>query len=142
MKKTDLQELKKQLCYKKESVFEARTKKDERATEKYARGYMRFLDAAKTEREAVKEGIAMLVSNGFTEYKLGDKIEKGGKYYFNNRDKSLFAFTAGTESIEKGIRICAAHIDSPRLDLKPSPLYEDNGMAYFKTHSVQRHRDT
>ena len=134
MKKTDLQELKKKLFYKKENVFDVRTKKDEKSLEKYSKGYMSFLDNAKTEREAVKEGIKMLEANGFVAYSIGDKIEKGGKYYYNNRDKSLFAFTAGAESIENGIRICAAHIDSPRLDLKQHPMFENEGFAYLKTH--------
>ena len=134
MKKTELQELKKKLCYKKANVFDVRTKKDEKAIEKYSREYMKFLDNAKTEREAVKEGIKMLAANGFVPYTLGGKIEKGGKYYYNNRDKSLFAFIAGSESIENGIRICAAHIDSPRLDLKQHPMFENEGFAYLKTH--------
>ena len=134
MKKTELQELKKKLFYKKENVFDVRTKKDEKAISDYAKGYMTFLDNAKTEREAVKESVKMLEAQGFKAYKLGDKIKKGGKYYLNNRDKSLYAFVAGKEDVEKGIRICAAHIDSPRLDLKQHPLFENDGFAYLKTH--------
>ena len=133
-KNEELKELKKKLFYKKENVFEKQTKKDAKATEKYAKGYMQFLDNAKTEREAVREGIKMLEANGFVAYTLGGKIVKGGKYYYNNRDKSLFAFVAGTEDIENGVRICAAHIDSPRLDLKQHPLFENEGFAYLKTH--------
>ena len=133
-KNEELKELKKKLFYKKENVFEKQTKKNAKATERYAKGYMKFLDNAKTEREAVKEGIKMLEANGFVPYTLGGEIVKGGKYYYNNRDKSLFAFVAGTEDIEKGIRICAAHIDSPRLDLKQHPLFENDGFAYLKTH--------
>ena len=134
MKKSELEALKKQLFYKKENVFETRSKKEEKEIEKYAEGYKAFLDNAKTEREATREGIKMLKENGFVAYKLGDKIKKGGKYYYDNRGKSLFAFVAGTESIEKGIRICAAHIDSPRLDLKQHPMFENEGFAYLKTH--------
>ena len=134
MKKSELEALKKQLFYKKENVFETRSKKEEKAIEEYAEGYKVFLDNAKTEREATREGIKMLTENGFVAYKLGDKIEKGGKYYYDNRGKSLFAFVAGTESIENGIRICAAHIDSPRLDLKQHPMFENDGFAYLKTH--------
>ena len=133
-KNEELKELKKKLFYKKENVFEKQTKKNAKATERYAKGYMKFLDNAKTEREAVKEGIKMLEANGFVPYTLGGEIVKGGKYYYNNRDKSLFAFVAGTENIENGIRICAAHIDSPRLDLKQHPLFENDGFAYLKTH--------
>ncbi len=133
-KNEELKELKKKLFYKKENVFENQTKKAAKDTEKYAKGYMQFLDNAKTEREAVTEGIKMLEANGFVEYTLGAEIKAGGKYYYNNRDKSLFAFVAGTENIENGVRICAAHIDSPRLDLKQHPLFENDGFAYLKTH--------
>lgn len=101
---------------------------------KLASDYMRFMDAAKTEREAVTYFVGMADKKGFKEYKLGDKVEKGGKYYYNNRDKSLFLFVIGSEDIEKGMRISAAHIDSPRVDLKQCPLYEDEKIAYFKTH--------
>ena len=101
---------------------------------KYAKGYCEFLANAKTERDAVKAGIALAEAKGFVPYSFGDKIEVGGKYYMNNRGKALYLFQIGTENIENGIRIAAAHIDSPRLDLKQSPLYEDGGMAFFKTH--------
>lgn len=134
MKKNDLKELKEKLFYKKENVFDTRTKKEEKLITDYAKGYMHFLDVAKTEREAVVEGVKMLKANGFEEYVLGGKIVKGGKYYLNNRGKSLFAFVAGTENVEKGIRICAAHVDSPRLDLKQHPMFENEGFAYLKTH--------
>ena len=133
-KKEELQDLKKKLFYKKENVYDVRTKKAAKETEKYAKGYMKFLDNAKTEREAVREGIKMLEANGFVPYTLGGEIVAGGKYYYNNRDKSLFAFVAGTENIENGVRICAAHIDSPRLDLKQHPMFENEGFAYLKTH--------
>ena len=133
-KNEELKDLKKKLFYKKENVYEKRTKKGAKETERYAKGYMKFLDNAKTEREAVREGIKMLEANGFVPYTLGGEIVAGGKYYYNNRDKSLFAFVAGTENIENGIRICAAHIDSPRLDLKQHPMFENEGFAYLKTH--------
>ena len=95
---------------------------------------MWYIDHSKTEREAVRSGIALLEKKGFVPYSMGDKIEKGGKYYFNNRGKALYAFRIGSESLEEGIRISAAHIDSPRLDLKPNPLYEEADIGYFKTH--------
>ena len=100
----------------------------------YAEGYRDFLNNAKTERDAVKKAIALAEKEGFKEYKLGDKIEKGGKYYCNNRNKSLYVFVIGKEDITNGIRISAAHIDSPRIDLKQNPLYQDGEMAFFKTH--------
>ena len=134
MDKKELKKLKEKLFYKKENVFDVATEKEAEKIDAYAQGYKTFLDNAKTEREAVNEAIKMLSSEGFVEYKLGDKIEKGKRYYLNNRGKSLFAFVAGKESIENGIRICAAHIDSPRLDLKQHPMFENEGFAYLKTH--------
>lgn len=126
--------LKEKLFYKKKNAFSSDEESYKARVQDYSKGYKAFLDASKTEREAVVEGIKMAKAAGFTEYKLGDKIKKGGKYYFNNRSKSLYLFVAGTESLENGIRICAAHIDSPRLDMKQHPLYESDKMAYLKTH--------
>ena len=124
-------QLKEKLFYSKKNVFEVT---DADAAYKYAVDYMRFLDAAKTERESVCEGIKMAEAAGFRPYKFGDKINVGDKLYYNNRDKNLFLFTIGSEPVENGIRIAAAHIDSPRLDLKQCPVYEDGGMGFFKTH--------
>lgn len=124
----------KELEYKKQTVYEAKASTDVDSAFAYAEGYVRFLDAAKTEREAVKTAIKLARAEVFSEWKLGDRIEKGGKYYFNNRGKNLFLFSVGTESPAEGIRISAAHIDSPRLDLKQVPVYEDNGICYLKTH--------
>ena len=132
--KTREELLKEKLFYKKKNTFAVEENSYKESSFKYSEGYKSFLDASKTEREAVKTSIEMLEADGFCEYNLGDKIEKGGKYYYNNRGKSLYAFQMGTESLENGIRICAAHIDSPRLDLKQHPLYENEGFAYFKTH--------
>lgn len=134
MEKKELEALKEKLCYKKENVFSTRKEEEIEKIEKYAQGYKHFLDVGKTEREAVREGVRMLAENGFKPYTLGGKIKAGEKYYYNNRDKSLFAFVAGKENIENGIRIAAAHVDSPRLDLKQHPLFENDGFAYLKTH--------
>ena len=131
---TDSKMWSEKLTYTKKSVYERR---DDAAIDdamEYARGYAAFLDAAKTEREAVIEGIRMAEEKGFRPYCFGDKIEKGDKYYYNNHGKSLYLFSIGSEDITNGIRIAAAHVDSPRLDLKPCPLYEEGGMSFFKTH--------
>ncbi len=100
----------------------------------YAEGYMRFLDEAKTEREAVREAVRLAEAAGWKKYTFGDRIDTGGKYYYNNRGKNLFLFAVGSRPLTEGIRISAAHIDSPRVDLKPVPLYEDGGMCFLKTH--------
>ncbi|MBQ8912400.1 MAG: hypothetical protein IJY89_07530 [Clostridia bacterium] len=130
----DAKTLKEELFLKKKNAYEVLTEEDKKEMEEYAKEYMWFLDNAKTEREAVKTGIVMLERAGYTEYHMGEKIEKGGKYYMNNRGKALYAFRIGSENVENGIRISASHIDSPRLDLKPNPLYEDGNIGYFKTH--------
>lgn len=124
----------KELLYKKETVYKKLGKETVDAAFAYAEGYKAFLDAAKTEREAVKVAIDMLSAKGFTEYMLGDSVKPGDKLYYNNRGKNLFAFVIGSEDITKGIRITASHVDAPRLDLKQCPLYEEAGIAYFKTH--------
>ena len=126
--------LKEQLLFKKKTAYEVMTEEAKKEMEEYSKEYMWYIDHSKTEREAVRSGIALLEKKGFVPYSMGDKIEKGGKYYFNNRGKALYAFRIGSESLEEGIRISAAHIDSPRLDLKPNPLYEEADIGYFKTH--------
>lgn len=130
-----MSELSEKLLYEKKSIYrtaDAKTKADIFA---YAEGYKHFIDVAKTEREAVREGIALAEKKGYKPYKFGDKIDVGARYYYNNRNKNLFVFRIGSEDIENdGIRIIAAHIDSPRLDLKQCPVYEDSEMCFFKTH--------
>ena len=123
-----------ELKYEKKSVYEKTDAKNIEAAFKYAEGYKSFLDAAKTEREAVKVAIDMLTPYGFREYQLGDEIKVGDKLYYNNRGKNLFVFTIGSDGAKNGLRIVASHIDAPRLDIKQRPLYEDTGLVYFKTH--------
>ncbi len=123
-----------ELVYKKESVWK---KKDEEFAQKvydYSKGYAAYLDAAKTEREAVAASVKLAEGYGFVPFNFGDKLEKGGRYYYNNRGKNLYLFTIGSEPVSEGIRISAAHIDSPRLDLKQIPIFEDSDMCFFKTH--------
>jgi len=132
--KTKGQQLRDELFYKRSGAFDRRNTAELDSAMSYAREYATWLDKSKTEREAVEASIELLQKNGYREYKLGDEIRVGDKLYLNNRAKSLFAIKVGSESIENGVRICAAHIDSPRLDLKPYPLYENDGTAYFKTH--------
>lgn len=124
-----------ELSYSKKNVFEKATSEKIKVIYEYAGGYMNYLDNSKTEREATDASIEILKKAGFTEYKLGDKISVGDKRYLNQHGKSLIAFKVGVRDIEKeGIRLVAAHIDSPRIDLKQVPMYEDAGMGFFKTH--------
>ena len=130
----DAKELKKQLQYKNKSAFDSINEDELERSFAYAESYKLFLDSAKTEREAVKYAVAMAKRRGYSEYKLVDEIAEGGKYYYNNRGKQLILFKVGEESLERGAYIVAAHIDSPRLDLKQNPLYEESGFGLFKTH--------
>lgn len=100
----------------------------------FCESYKDFLNVSKTEREAVIKTIEIAKENGYTEYKDGQKLKAGDKIYYNNRGKAVIFAVIGTEDIAKGVKITAAHIDSPRLDLKQVPLYEDNELALFKTH--------
>lgn len=97
-------------------------------------GYKAFLDAAKTEREAVKEAIKIAEKAGFCEFDPAKKYKEGDRYFVNNRGKSLAFVNVGKKPCTEGLRITAAHIDSPRLDLKQNPLYEELELALFKTH--------
>ena len=126
--------MKEQLFYDTKDVYKNLTKEQRAEAQAFCVPYAKFLDNAKTEREAVREGIKMAEAHGFVPYTFGQPVKPGEKYYINNRNKSLHVFIIGSEPIENGVRISAAHIDSPRLDLKQHPVYEDNGICYLKTH--------
>ncbi|MBQ8786632.1 MAG: aminopeptidase [Oscillospiraceae bacterium] len=104
------------------------------ACDDFCESYKSFLDSAKTEREAVVTTIARAEEEGFVEYKQGMSLKVGDKIYYNNRGKAIILAVIGSEPIENGVHLAAAHIDSPRIDLKQNPLYEDNEVALFKTH--------
>ena len=113
----------------------ARITPEQRAEmESYCKGYMAFMDACKTEREATTWAVAEAEKRGFKALVPGMELKAGDKVYHNNRGKSIMLAIIGTESLNSGANICAAHVDSPRMDLKPNPLYEDSEIAYFKTH--------
>ena len=99
-----------------------------------SKNYMNFLNKAKTEREFIKEARKLADANGYKDIMEFNKLNPGDKIYFVNRDKSMYLAIIGENSIEEGLHIIGSHVDSPRLDLKPNPLYEDTGLAYFKTH--------
>ena len=123
------------LTYKRNHAFKGLSQDELKKIFDYNEGYKKFLDNGKTERETVTETIEMAKANGYKEYTLGTKIEKGDKLYYNNRGKALFLIKAGKADLAKnGIRILVAHVDSPRLDLKQVPLYESADMAFLKTH--------
>lgn len=100
----------------------------------FCEGYKTFLDNAKTEREAVAQTVILAEKAGFKPYEAGKKYAAGEKIYFVNRGKAVILTVMGKRSLEDGVRLAAAHIDSPRLDLKQNPLYEDKELCLFKTH--------
>jgi len=102
--------------------------------DRYCEGYKDFITLCKTEREAVSYVEQRAAKAGFAPLKRGGKYRAGDKVMFNNRDKALILAVIGEKDLSEGVRIAAAHIDAPRLDLKPSPLYEDSELALFKTH--------
>lgn len=100
----------------------------------FCEGYKAFLDEGKTERECVKKAVELLKAAGYAEFDTQGSYQPGDKVYYVNRNKAIIATTFGEKSVREGIRMNGAHIDSPRLDLKPSPVYEKDNMALFKTH--------
>ncbi len=124
--------LKEQLFYKNESGV-----KDEKVVadaELFCEGYKSFLNMAKTEREAADFAVAAAIEKGFKKFDRNAKYQPGDKVYLNNRGKAVILAVIGDQPVENGTRIAASHVDAPRLDLKPNPLYEDSEMALFKTH--------
>jgi len=101
---------------------------------KFSDEFIHFLNRAKTEREATEFIIEILEKNGFVDIKDKIILIPGDKVFYVNREKSVYAAVLGNKPIEAGLNIIGSHIDSPRLDLKPNPLYEDSGFAFFKTH--------
>lgn len=126
--------LKDKLFMKKETGWLTTSEKEKEEIFKFSNGYIEFLNKAKTEREAVAYAKELAEENGYKDINTVDTLKPGDKVYFVNRDKSMYLAVIGTEKMENGIHIIGSHVDSPRLDLKPTPLYEDTEFAYFKTH--------
>jgi aspartyl aminopeptidase len=117
---------------KKAAVF--MTQEEMNAADEYCKPYISFLNAAKTEREAVSAAVALAKKEGFVLWEKSMDIKSGDRVYFDRRGKALVLCTIGKRNLAEGISIIASHIDSPRLDLKMRPLYEDSGLAFFDTH--------
>ncbi|MBE6812721.1 MAG: aminopeptidase [Ruminococcaceae bacterium] len=132
--KNDFSVMKEELFYTPKHASKVLTADEVAAADAYCEGYKNFLNDAKTEREAVCVSVAEAEKNGFVPYEFGKKYNAGDKVYYNNRGKSIIFAIIGKRSLADGVRIAAAHIDSPRLDLKPNPMYEDNEIALLKTH--------
>ncbi len=126
--------LKERLFNKKEAGWKNVDENEKKSIFDFCQKYMDFLNISKTEREFVKNARKLADENGFRDIMEYESLKAGDKVYFVNRDKSLYLAIIGEEPIENGLHIIGSHIDSPRLDLKPNPLTEEGGLAYFKTH--------
>ena len=128
------EELRESLLMKPKNGLRQLTAQQREEMETYCKGYMAFIDACKTEREATAWAVQEAEKRGYRPFVPGMDVKPGDKIYYNNRDKAIALAVIGSESLAKGVNICAAHVDSPRMDIKPNPLYEDGEIAYFKTH--------
>ena len=127
-------ELRESLLMAPKNGYTTLTQEQRQEMEAFSKRYMAFMDACKTEREATAWAIAEAEKLGFKPFTPGMEANPGDKIYYNNHDKAIALAVIGTESLAKGANICAAHTDSPRMDLKPNPLFEDSEIAYLKTH--------
>ena len=130
----DTQDLKDFLFDNKKSGWETVSDTQKQDIYKFSDEFIHYLNKSKTEREAVDFTKEILDKNGFIDLKDKVVLMPGDRIYYINRNKSIYAAVIGEKPLEAGLNIVGAHIDSPRLDLKPNPLYEDNGFAFFKTH--------
>lgn len=122
------------LLYQPKNGYDRLSAQDEADMKAYCEDYKKFLDAGKTERECVDEAVRLAQSHGFQPFTRGMAINPGDKLYRVNRGKAIMLAVVGSKPLSEGVHIGAAHIDAPRLDLKPSPLYEDSELAFLKTH--------
>jgi len=134
MESMEAKEWKEKVLSHKKNGYDRLPASEREAMNAYCERYKAYLNAGRTERECVKESVRLAEEKGFRPYQRGMKLEPGDKIYVNNREKMLLLAVVGRQSLADGVRMTASHIDSPRLDLKPTPLYEDSELAYLKTH--------
>lgn len=133
-KKSNVKELKEQLFMKSKKGIGTLTDEEIAKADEFCEGYKVFLDNSPVEREAVSYSLELAKAKGFVEFQQDKEYKPGDKIYYVNRDKAIALAVIGKNGVKKGARLAIAHIDSPRVDLKPNPLYEENSMALFKTH--------
>ena len=129
-----MDDMRKELFYEQKNGYDLIGSEERLELEDYCRDYMAFLNDSRTEREAVKNAIAMAEERGFREYVPGMELKPGMKLYRNNRGKALMLAVIGKDDLSHGAVIAGAHVDAPRLDLKQIPMYESDEMCYFRTH--------
>ncbi len=122
-----------ELSYKKKDIYSSLDTAKLKEVEEFSNDYISFLNYAKTEYICTSEFKKVLEKNGFVDINLKNELKTGDRVYFVNKDKSIFASVIGKEPLVKGINIIGAHIDSPRLDLKPMPIFENKDMCMLKT---------
>lgn len=132
--KSKIEQLKEQIMMKESEGVKSLSEEDIEKADEFCVGYKKFLDNSPIEREAVRYSIDLAKKAGFTEYDADASYSAGDKVYYNNRGKALALAVIGKNGVKNGARLAIAHIDSPRIDLKPNPLYEANNLALFKTH--------
>ena len=131
---TDGKELKEKLFTNKNNGWENLSDEELRNIFQFADEYMYYLNNSKTEKEIVQNSKEILIKNGFVDISEKETLTPGDKVFYVNRGRCLYAAVIGIENLENGLKIVAAHGDSPRIDLKQNPLYEDNGLGMLKTH--------
>ncbi len=134
MEKTEGEVLKEKLFNNKENGWEGLSEEERKEIFKFADEYMFYLNQSKTEKEIVSNSKEILLKNNFKDLKEVQNLKPGDKVFWVNRGRALYAAVIGNEKMENGLNIVAAHGDSPRIDLKQNPLYEDNEFGLLKTH--------
>ena len=134
MSESKKSEWREKLFYQQKNGYDLIDAEESRLAFAYCEGYKQFLNASRTEREAVREAITIAEAEGFVPYVPGMALKAGDRVYQSNRGKALMLAVIGEQPLSEGCVIAGAHVDCPRLDLKQVPMYEDTEMAYFKTH--------
>ncbi len=132
--KSQAEQLKEELFLQRKHIAQLISEEEKQQAEEFSAGYKQFLNTAKTEREVTAYFMRFAAEQGFSAYNTAYTYAPGDKVYVNNRGKAMLMAVFGKRGIGAGVNIVAAHIDSPRIDLKPNPLYEDAELALFKTH--------
>ena len=134
MEEKNYEAMRKEILFSPKNGYDRISDADCAQMEPYCKEYMQFISHCKTEREAVSWTIAEAEKHGYRAFIPGTRLNPGDKVYANGYGKCVFFAKIGSEPLNKGAHICAAHLDSPRMDLKPNPLYEDSEISYFRTH--------
>lgn len=132
--KNNTQLLKEKLFAKRQSGGRTLSEEEIKESQNFSVEYKNFLGTSKTEREVVNYALAKAKKVGFTEFDRSKKYKPGDKVYLVNREKNLILCVIGKNGVKNGAKLAVAHIDAPRLDLKPNPMIENNEIAIFKTH--------